>query len=234
MDYLTFISELFTSLVTLIGSCAWPITILLIATTFRNAISQIILRLTEFELPGFKGKLRERIEEIKEKVEELQPPTPTPELQSPAQTPDSIPSTQPPESHNIVTKKPLYGHYGMPFDVIELAEISPTGAILTSWVELESAIDFAFNYSGDAVNTRTHPSRYSLTQKLRVLVTKGIINDLIYGIIDDLRRVRNEAAHGQSDVTSSDAIKYSYTAHLMSRQLRDRIEELSSKDPTST
>ncbi len=89
-----------------------------------------------------------------------------------------------------------------------LAEISPSGAISVAWTELEGRLQryLAENKGGD-----TNPVQLPASQLLNELLQRKLIDRVNFGILSELRQIRNKAVHNQpapTALTAADAIDY--------------------------
>lgn len=103
---------------------------------------------------------------------------------------------------------------------LQLAEISPRAAILEAWIELEGAAATALKQRGADV------TRQELQQPSRLadaLVTAGLLGGAQAGLLSELRRLRNAAAHASDPkITADTAREFVGIAAAFERLLRAR------------
>lgn len=208
MDTLSFIAALVASFVALVGACAWPLAITIFFLLFREPISQVVLGLRELELPGVKAKLGERIQEIKEKAEEIQP----------AQLEANIPDYEQAESLAALS------------DAKEVAAISPNAAISLAWSVVEQEI--ARTVHDLRLDIPTH--RYVTPRNAaRVLHRHGLIGPAMVDLLDEMQAVRNGVAHMQMDIASEDATAFiSAAKRVIAKMISLRASYLDEPTPT--
>lgn len=73
-------------------------------------------------------------------------------------------------------------------ELLELAEISPRAAVLESWLEVEKAVRDLTIAVGILESPKPH-------DQMRELVESGVVPAMFLESIDELRRLRNTAAH---------------------------------------
>lgn len=103
---------------------------------------------------------------------------------------------------------------------LHLAEISPRAAILEAWIELEGAAAVALRRKGAVLPTRElqQPSRLA-----DALITTGLLAPTQAGVLSDLRRLRNAAAHASDPkITADTAREFVGVAVAFERLIRAR------------
>lgn len=76
-------------------------------------------------------------------------------------------------------------------ELLRLSETEPRAAVLASYIELERAVALAARRNG--IDSETHLSRI-----LQELSSRRLIPASYLDFVDELRRLRNQAAHGHS------------------------------------
>lgn len=103
---------------------------------------------------------------------------------------------------------------------LQLADISPRAAILEAWIELEGAAALALRRKGAVV------TRQELQQPSRLadaLITAGLLGASQAGLLSELRRLRNAAAHAADPkITVDTAREFVRTAAAFERLIRAR------------
>ncbi len=92
---------------------------------------------------------------------------------------------------------------GMPDERFEqLVALSPNAAIIETWGKVENAInDLARDYKVETAKLRT------TTELVNMLKSRGLVNVQTLVIVDELRKLRNTAAHNQP-TTTTDAFRF--------------------------
>lgn len=98
----------------------------------------------------------------------------------------------------------------------ELLKVSPQAAILEIRRDLDNAVLMAATAQNLLPASRRGSSMLEATRALR---SKGLIEPEISAILDDLRNVGNSAAHGQGELTESDARRYKKLAERVRSRL---------------
>lgn len=106
---------------------------------------------------------------------------------------------------------------------LQLADISPRAAILEAWIELEGAAAIALRRKGAAL------PRQELQQPSRLadaLITTGLLAPTQAGVLSELRRLRNAAAHAADPkITVDTAREFVGVAAAFERLIRARTPD---------
>lgn len=106
---------------------------------------------------------------------------------------------------------------------LQLADISPRAAILEAWIELEGAAANALRRKGAAI------SRHEIQQPSRLadaLITAGLLKPAQAGMLSELRRLRNAAAHAADPkITAATAREFVGVAASFERLIRARTPD---------
>lgn len=90
--------------------------------------------------------------------------------------------------------------------VMENTPRAPIDAIVTAWVEVERAVERAFNrLSRSATSTIHRP--YTVTRALRILANEELIVHSTLAQIDELRQLRNLVVHRPEESLSPDSVE---------------------------
>ena len=90
--------------------------------------------------------------------------------------------------------------------IIELSDTNPRGVVIQSWIAVEQAIV-------RLARERGGPSGRSVTRLKRTLLETGVLDARLNGMLEDLRVLRNEAAHSPDLVlTPEEAREYALAA----------------------
>ncbi|WP_144381022.1 hypothetical protein [Stutzerimonas stutzeri] len=180
-------------IIKLIEILAWPITVLAIASALRPPILKLIARINAVEAGGVRAEFGAELIEARLITEESEF----------INEPNTL------DSKGIQLQR--------------LAELSPNGAVVDAWREVELATISAALHSGLAV--RGAKGRVSGNAAVREMQTQGIISQSTYELYAKLKDLRNKAAHSSEIIESSDAKEYS----LAALELASKFREIHSK-----
>jgi Domain of unknown function (DUF4145) len=169
----------------------WPTTVLLLAFIFRSEIRRAIMRLSQLKYKDFEANFKEQLREIEEEVKVATLPSPPTDRQ-----------LQPaPVNRNE--------------QLVRLAEISPRASIMEAWHEVEK-------YAYEAATRHGLSFRHvPTTRDINELVKKGVLPKDILNIYDNLRQLRNNAAHApEFAVEQAEAEKFIQLASKVADALR--------------
>ena len=178
----------------LISSLAWPSVLVTALLIFRRHLLALAPYLREVEAAGVKLKFEQGLEQVK----------------SDADASPSLP----------VAPAPALGGplgLGQPADQsvpLMLAVHAPRALVLESWASVEHALRAAVGDTGSPAKSRP-PNR--ILDELR---STGRVTPEIAKIVDDLRRLRNEAAHLPTFAIETDkALEYYRLARRVTEAL---------------
>lgn len=165
-----------------VEALVWPITVIVIAFSFRPDLRAMLERLSHLKFHDLEASFEKRLRSAQDEIEKLPPTQITP-------------------STGAVTATGAR-------PVISSTAISPRATILESWMEIERAIT--------SLAERlpiTEPGRRTPYKLMRELKRLGLVTSEAVAAYDELRTLRNEAAHAPSfAVTSEDASRYAALA----------------------
>jgi len=168
---------------------AWPGAVLIIVLMLRREVGELIGRVQEIPFRG--GSIKFAIKEVKHLADEAH----LPEAESPA------PEMSPP------------GPSGLLQHVRQIAEVSPSLAIIEAWRRLEGELT-------DRVTGWKGPGRPTGMRLTEQLIHEEVIDPNLAQIIDRLRLVRNRAAHAHGfEVSQSDALEYVRMVERVAKRL---------------
>lgn len=157
-----------------IASLAWPAVVLVLALTLRTSLVDLIVRLRKFKHKDTEIEFEERVKEIEAQVAPVK----------------KSPST-PTQTGRLEQIDRLY----------DMVTISPRAAIVEAWIFVESALSrIASQIEGFEKNWRSIPS----TALLGILRDRGVIEDRIYKALQEMRMLRNRAAHTEEIALTAD------------------------------
>lgn len=207
-----------------IGSTAWPIALVIVALIFRGQINKLLKRIKGAKYGEAEVLFREELDKIEAEVGELSAssepkpdPDPVPQApqlpaatQSGAAQHDDLSVPHPnlkPELLRLAIQQEKFN---------EIAKLSPNAAVLNAWRDVELEIDSLFENSG---LSRADKQRHAFGTATK-LYSMGIIDKGTMKIIDDLKNLRNTAAH-IGDISITDAFRF----ETLSRQVIERLRD---------
>lgn len=143
----------------LVSSLAWPIAVVIVAIVFRAPIGEMIGRLEHVKGPGFEAWAN---------------------LAAEAHVALAT-STTTPEKSNVpgsLTEK-----------FSELAGTSPSGAVMTAWIDVDKVLDAKIEAAGVSVDKSAYQPKWI------VALQAGLITEETATALRKLRDLRNFAAH---------------------------------------
>lgn len=180
----------------IIGSLAWPTAVVSIALIFRRAILKLLPDVSELEYGKFKVKFQKELAEVKEQAELAALPS------APART--VLPEAS----------KGSSGERNAAADFVHLALASPRAAVIESWMQVEQELGRLTQRAG--ITTRA-----GTVGKLSTLEERGLLTAELSRVIENLRSLRNEAAHyPQFAPGVAEAIEYAQLADRVTAALR--------------
>jgi hypothetical protein len=184
-----------------IGSLAWPTAVVVVALVFRRPIMRVLASLNEVTYKGATFKIAQEIERAQAKAESV--------------LPEPLRAVAPPSPVERPATEPSWVF--MPRErVVHLALAAPAMLVLESWQEIEREARSALTRAGIQSKNATASGH------LMALRSSGLLSDDAYGVIDDLRQIRNEAAHNSKDaVGSKEALQYINAAERAVQALRN-------------
>jgi hypothetical protein len=174
-----------------VGSLAWPVTLIVIVLIFRRQLLAAAPWLRELEVGNVKLKFAEELAKAATAAEEIEP------------------QKQPAPVAPPVTDRDLL-----------LAEHAPIGLVLQSWMTVENALADAAVRHGLSMSSgtpRAVPS-YRLIEDLeaRRVITPATAQTLSY-----LRQLRNQVAHHKGSIDTDQALEYARLAKKVLDALDD-------------
>jgi len=145
----------------LVSALAWPAAVVAVVCLLKNPILGLIPKIRSFKYGELHVDLTEELKAVQ----------------------DSLPGKlqDPPDDEKAPHPTPV---------ALQLAAVSPRGAILHSWLEVEATIDSLANELG-----YEFPAKISPVVKMRTLLDERVIDQLIYTTFLQLSKVRNDAVH---------------------------------------
>jgi hypothetical protein len=174
MDTLTFISSILSSI-------AWPLTIVLLAYLFRNSIARILdsVRLKRIKRGDLQIEFEQKLTELKEKVDV------------------AVPSKLHYAKPNKKLVAPGDERFLIDNEIQAITNVNPAAGIALAWSHVERELSAAVSRLGISADYARNPAN----KNIQLLKESGYINQEIYGVLNDLRTLRNKAVHAMYDPT---------------------------------
>lgn len=195
MDWLTFFSNA-------VASLAWPTVLLVIVVVLRRELGNLVGTLRRLKWKDLEAEFGQELKELEAAAKRLPPAEAKPILSDHTSA----------NSHTDGTST-----------VQALARLSPSAALLTSWIVVEEAIGRAVNRLAISADP---PWMVSPLRKTELLQQYTNIDHSTLAVLHRLRALRNRAAHSSADIAAlspADAIEYHDAATRAAAAL-DRIQ----------
>jgi hypothetical protein len=176
------------TLVQLISSIAWPLTVIIVAFMFRQEIRKIASRLSTLSYGDMKAEFEKSLNKLEQDIQDL-------------------PSKQ------TVTKQERGENDKETFNSYErlrrIAEISPRAAIMEAWRDIEVTTKKVTDAYG--ISTQ---GQIAGVRAINELVQKHLLPSSVLSVYEQMRRLRSRAAHAADFAISADeAERYIDTAY---------------------
>jgi len=207
MDWLAFVASIVESL-------AWPVGVVASLFLLRRSIRGLVDRMHSLEVGNIKmSAVGEAMFRLEEKAEEANIPT--------------VPSS----SRDTTAEFPTRSE-ALLEQVEEISKASPSAAIVFAWTEVEKAL---VRYVRESLPAEPSPERNRVTTNLNMLLEHQKIDQSSYGLLRDMREVRNRAAHPSDNapVTTDEALEYGKLAYGLIYALDQRMVQGSLKSMSS-
>lgn len=186
---------------TALKNLPWPITVLIIAWWFRSDIRQILGRLKSFRGGQFRADF--------EKLNNL------------SSSPSSDISQEPEDLGRASSHDEEPSDFFNTQDLLEIADVRPTAAIVEAWRTLESTMIAKLStYSSKEFDTKNGRKQISGYRLARALQTHGLLSKADVEIATELRIIRNKSAHSvDSEPSTQQAKQYIREARRLAVKL---------------
>ena len=181
------------NIIKLVEALAWPGTAIFFALLFRTQLTSLVKRVSAVEAGGIKAAFGAQLSEVRE-IQELSEDSETPKMFD--------------SKANSLRK---------------LADLSPNGAVVDAWREVELATILAALNAG--VSVKGGKGRVSGNAAMQALREKDVLPESMVILFIKLRELRNKAAHSPGTIKTSDAKEYV----LAAIELAAKFRELSSQ-----
>lgn len=155
------------TLVKLIEAIAWPITVVWLGYLFRAELRQLLGRLESLKYKDAEAKFNQQLREAEKTASPLK--------------------RKPNEAWERATARAVVTQYEQ---FRRIAEVSPRAAILEAWLDVEAAVYAAAEKA--KLEIKSPGNVYLLA---RNLVSIGKVPEEVMPFFEQLRRLRNNAAH---------------------------------------
>ena len=165
----------------LVGSLAWPVAAVIIAAIFHKQIAALLAKIRKLNWGDASVELSEQLDKVEDKARAIEAEAPQPAL-------------------------PALEEEGPDDRFQALLAISPSAAILDAWKPIERRlVTLGRQHFGNGM-------KYSPTHKIaEKLAGEGVLMSSVVGMVDDLRKIRNEASHSK-EVSVTDALRFNQLA----------------------
>lgn len=104
--------------------------------------------------------------------------------------------------------------------LIELASVAPRTAVTEAWLIVEAALQHA------SLSLPVRPRGYGLVREaFEELIKRNLLPQETNAVFDDLRKIRNNAAHAMEfDISSEEAIRYIDLATGLAAWIKSKIQ----------
>lgn len=179
----------------LVGSLAWPIAATVIVLVFRKELKKLIPDIRHFKAGPLAADFGRALEEVEEQVEDVEEAEDLPQREFLVMPPD-------------------------PLEIaVKLADTHPPAAVVEGWKVFEEELregSRRMNLDGSA--------RLSDRRLLKDLIQRDLLPKGIDRTVDELRRLRNVAAHNPAlALSKSQALEYVDVLRRIIYLVRDRL-----------
>jgi hypothetical protein len=192
MDYLTFSVKLCEAL-------AWPTVALITLLLLQKPIGEFIAawETLKGKYKDIELEFKRTLAVAKEKAEDASLPSAS----------ESTTTTTPAPGGSF-SSEPAIDRY------TKLIDVSPRAGIIEAWTDIEMALTRVASTCGI-------PPAWSSAQLISALTDRGCLNRRTESLLDELRTLRNEVAHGRNlPISKEDAIDYALIAVRVLARLR--------------
>ncbi|MGY2095700.1 hypothetical protein [Pseudomonas simiae] len=173
----------------LIEVSAWPVTAICLALLFRDQITGLIKRISAVEAGGVKAAFGAELQEVKDIQDRAEDPL--------------LPKSFDSQASRLQA----------------LADLSPNGAVVDAWREIELATISAALTAGASV--RGGKGRVSGNAAIKALKENEMLTEPTLALFEKLRDLRNKAAHSPQTIASKDAKEYVLAAAELAAKFRE-------------
>jgi len=191
--------EIANLIVRILEAIAWPLAIIIIILIFKRQFGRAILTLSKLKFKDLEVEFSKALKDAEYETRELRLPSP--------KDVRSIPEPVVPTS--------AYDR------LFQIAAISPRAAITEAWRTIELFTMEAAKVQGVEIR-----GPVAGTRVIRSLVQRGILEEGVLRLYENLRRMRNEIAYAvEFEIDSEAAIRYVDLALSLAHRLQMLINE---------
>lgn len=176
---------------------SWPVLVLVVVLILRKPIVELVGRVSAYEGLGQKIAFGEQLAKVEEEADRL---TDTQGLSADG------------EGDGVSQR-------GLIEDLAAFADRHPSAVIMGSWVSVERAV---LQRAADRDFPGTVLTQGGIARVINTLGNDGAISPTTVEVLHDLRGLRNQVAHGQSDASPGEALAYADIAEGVLKTLKDR------------
>ncbi|WP_419535602.1 hypothetical protein [Endozoicomonas sp.] len=160
-------------IVKLIDSLAWPIAAIWLGYIFRGELQKLLGRMSQVKYKDLEAKFEKNLESAEKEAKKVAPDTSE-------------------NKKHIYDEEPIYPDpYAEKYEqLLRIAEESPRAALLEAWVEVEKELLIAAENNGIKFQRAPSPRKLIIE-----LINTGQYVKTILPLFEDLRKLRNDAAH---------------------------------------
>ena len=168
-----------TFMVEMVKALAWPLTVIGSVLLLRTALLELIPTLRKLKYKDLELEFGRKLEQLVAKAEQAQ-----------------LPASPPPRALPAPEVK------AAPDDLRVVATVAPRAAVLEAFRRVEQAAHQALRRAG------VDPPRSPRAQR-EALESRGVVSSSTGALLDDLRSLRNLAAHAEDfSLTAAEALDY--------------------------
>lgn len=202
MDFATFLTEWFKTFASLLSAWAWPLVFMAFFVFFKGELRALIRRVKSFKGIGVEAAFEKGLEELED--------TPRPVVEDVTNGPSGLPMPQGTTEQTSVHEPPHQSDEARSYSSREVVHStwvdfsdssatqrdSATGLIVRTWRAVENAmVDFLVNLAGMDASHLDFKKPSDIIKQLRAT---NLLPFEFFQRIDQLRLLRNIAAHGES------------------------------------
>lgn len=178
----------------IVASLAWPLATIAIIKLLKNEISEILPTLKKFKAGPIEAEFEKEIKELRKTA----------------------------TKNKFIANEPKANYASFREEVINLADVKPSAAILEAWIQIETAARRALKSKSNSVGS----SNYIPASKLSTLLLESkLLSPNEAETFNGIRKLRNEVAHAQGFApTRESAYEYAEIAEPLFLKISSHID----------
>jgi hypothetical protein len=202
-------SELIASLV---DSLAWPLAVVAVVFVFRGAIANLIRTVTQLRYGSFEVNFGRELAALEAQAPAALPPPAAPDVRGIPHPGEEI------DRESIDRRRMAPEPSRLPEEkVATVAQVSPAAAVSLAWNEIETELRDAAQRTGSAPAAASQDTE----QLMQTLAAAGTMSPDVFGYLDRMRRLRNEAVHAPPQaLTPAEAQDYARLANQVIQHIK--------------